>query len=919
VVGDDLAGDGWGTLTLLFTDIQGSTRMLDRLGERYRDLLAQHHRLMREAIDGAGGQEVDTAGDSFFAVFARAGDAVHCAQLAQRALAECDWPGGEEPRVRMGIHTGAPEVRDGGFVGLDVHRAARVMAVACGGQVLLTGEARDALGALVEVRDLGYHRLKDLPAPEHLFQLLAAGLESEFPRLRSLNRSNLPAPASPLIDRQEEVARAMGLLSGPEVRLVTLLGTGGAGKTRLALEVAAEAVSRYGDGAWILPLAPIPDAALMVSELARVLEVKPVAGQPLRETVIAALSERELLLVLDNFEHLLDSAGLVADVLASAPRVDVLSTSREPLRIRGEQRMDVPPLALDHACELFLARALEVRPELSVEDEDRVAVERLCARLDGLPLALELAAARIAVFGPRVLEARLAERLGLPEGPRDLPERQRTLRSTIDWSYRLLEPAEQTRFRALAPFIGGVRIDSAESIWGPDASEGLISLAEKSLLRRREDADGEPRFWMLETVREFAREQAAATETNAGASETHAQYFFALAEDAAPQLVGREQHAWLDRLERDHANLRVALEHLTEHAPAKAVRMAGNLSQFWDIRGYAPEARRRLDHALAAALTDSPGRAQALFWSGRMELQLGRETAEVEPLLMEALSLAREHGEERIAIVATSHLGWIAGASGDSERATARHEQAVAAARTAGDDWALGVALNNYAEAFTRIDCRRARELTEEALRIRRRIGEPRAIAITAGNLAVIALDAGDMDSADSINHEALRASREIDYKAMIASALGTRAIISLLRDDIQAADAQFREAVETAREAHHVLAAATLLSVAGTVAAIRHEPIAAATLWSASERLQSQGLSEETLAAGELRARWQPVTRTAAPDQTTWDAACKTGAELSLDHALDLALRATGSIQTSPSDTGIQPSESATSPKATP
>jgi predicted ATPase/class 3 adenylate cyclase len=893
-----------GMLTLLFTDIQGSTRMLDRLGERYPDLLAEHHRVMREAIAGAGGREVDTAGDSFFAVFARAGDAVLCAQRAQRALAECEWPAGEVVRVRMGIHTGAPEIHGGDFVGLDVHRAARVMAVAYGGQVLVTEETRGALGARVELRDLGYHRLKDLPAPEHLFQLVAPGLESEFPLLRSLNRSNLPTPATGLIDRREEVARAIGLLTGPEVRLVTLLGPGGAGKTRLAIEVAGEAVGHYRDGVWILPLAPIPDPALMVSELARVLEVEPSAGEPLERAVSAALAERELLLVLDNFEHLLDGAGLVADVLASAPRVDVLSTSREPLRIRGEQRMDVPPLPLDDACKLFLARALEVRPELSLEGADRVAIERVCERLDGLPLALELAAARIAVFGPRALEARLAERLALPEGPRDLPERQRTLRATIDWSYRLLEPAEQQLFRALAPFVGGVRIDAAEAIWGTDAADGLISLAEKNLLRRREDADGEPRFWMLETIREFACEQATASQTDDSAAGTHAEYFFALAEKAAPHLVGRQQHSWLDRFERDHANLRSALEHLTAHDPARAVRMAGNLAWFWEIRGYAPEARRRIDEALAAAPTDSPGRARAVFWSGRMALLLG-ETDEAEPLLLEALSLARDQRDERVAIVAMSNLGWAAQASGDPERATAHHQEALTAARTAGDDWALGVALNNYGMSFTRTDVRRARELVEEALNIRCRIGEPRAIALTAANLAELALDTGEIDYANTLSDEALRAAREIDYKVMIAAALGTHAIISLLRDDIHRAGAQLQEAVETAREAHDVEAAALLLSVAGTVAAIQHEPITAAKLWSASQHI-SRGVIEETLAASKLRARWQPEARAAAPDQTTWDAAWKAGAELSLDDALGLAHRATDRVHALRSNTGL-------------
>jgi predicted ATPase/class 3 adenylate cyclase len=887
-----------GTVTLLFSDVEGSTRLLERLGtEPFARVLGLHRRLLREAFARYGGYEFGTEGDAFFVAFARAADAVAAAGAGQRALASAQWPAGVEVQVRMGVHTGRPLPAGSNYVGMDLHRVARIMAAGHGGQVLVsepTWALLDGVG-LGDLSDLGYHRLKDLPAPEHLFQLLVPGLRSEFPRLRSLNRSNLPTPASPLIDRREEVARAVGLLSGPEVRLVTLLGAGGAGKTRLAIEVAAEAVSRYRDGAWMLPLAPIPDAALMVSELARVLEVEPSAGEPLDETVIAALSERELLLVLDNFEHLVDAAGLVADVLASAPRVDVLSTSREPLRIRGERRMDVPPLAIDDACELFLARAREVRPELSLRDGDRDAIERLCARLDGLPLALELAAARGAVLGPRALEARLAERLALPAGPRDLPERQRTLRATIDWSYQLLEPSEQTLFRALAPFVGGVRIDSAESIWGSDAIEGLMSLAEKSLLRRREDADGEPRFWMLETIREFACEQALAGETDDSPAGTHAEYYFALTEEAAPHLIAREQRSWLDRLERDHANLRGALEHLTEHAPAQAVRMAGNLSWFWEIRGYAPEARRRLTDALGAAPTDSPGRALALLFAGRMAMRLG-ETAEAEPRLLEALSVARDEGEESVAINAISHLGWEAEASGDAERATARHQEAVTAARTAGDDWILGVALNNCGSWLVRTNVGRGRELIEEALRIRRRIGEPRAIALTAANLADYVLDAGELEYADTLSEEAVKASHEIEYKVMIASVLATRAIISLLRDDMESAGSQLREGLYVAREAHDLESAPTLLSVAGAVAAIQREPITAAKLWSASERI-SRGVIEEALAATSLRAQWQPHAQAAAADPPAWDAAWKAGAELSLDDALELARRATDTV----------------------
>ncbi len=356
--------------------------------------------------------------------------------------------------------------------------------------------------------------------------------------------------------------------------------------------------------------------------------------------------------------------------------------------------------------------------------------------------------------------------------------------------------------------------------------------------------------------------------------------------------MGRQQRSWLDRLERDYPNLRGALAYLTEHAPAQAVEMAGDLGWLWEIRGYAPEARRRLADALAAAPSDSRGRAQALFTSGRMAYVLGDPT-EAEPLFLEALSRARDDGEERLAISAMSNLGWIAGSRGDLERAAAHGQQAVTAARGAGDDWALGVALNNYALCFWRTDAPRARELLEEALHVRRRIREPRAIALTAANLAELVLNAGELDYADTINEAALQAAREIHYKAIIAYALGTRAVISLVRDDIQSAGAQLQEAIATARDAHEVETAALLLSVAGTVAAMQHAPISAAKLWSASDRL-SRDVIEEALAAIRLRAQWQPQARAAAPDQTIWDAAWTAGAELSLDDALELAHRAT-------------------------
>ena len=756
-----------GTLTLLFTDIEGSTQLLHRLGDRYAGLLAEHHRVMREAIARAGGREVKTAGDSFFAIFPHAEGAVECALHFHLGVRGADWPGGEAPRVRMGIHTGSPEVRDGDFVGMDVHRAARVMAVAHGGQVLVTDETRRAIGTGRELRDLGYHRLKDLPEPEHLFQVLAIGLESEFPELRSLNRSNLPVPANPLVGRRAETEQALALLARPEIHLLTLQGVGGAGKTRLAVEVAGEAVTRYRDGVWIVLLAPIVDPSLMVSEVARVLGVEPVAEAPLETTLVRTLAERELLLVLDNFEHLLDAAEVVAQLLTEAPKLDVLTTSREALRISAEHLMEVPPLPPADAAELFVARAVAVRPDLTVEGEDREVVGRICERLDGLPLALELAAARIALFGPRALEARLANSLALPQGPRDLPARQRTLRATIDWSYGLLDSGERALFARLAVFAGGWTLTSAEAVCGASL-DTVQSLVEKNLVRRVDE-----RFVMLETIREYSLERLEESGESDAQRARHAEHFLAFAEEAAPELEGKEGIAWSRRVEDEHDNLRAALEHFVRFGDAdRELRLIAAIWRFWFDYGYWDESRRALERALAASSGVTPDRVRALQGASWIAQRQG----DVQPALRfaeEALRLSRELDDAWLIGRSLRYLARPVQLGGDSDRATALYEESARLSRAAGDLHSAAAVVNNLAcRLLEGGEYRRATELFDDALAMNRASGNQRSSSVNLLNLGDAQFALGNLQASAAYLAESLTTARALGFREVIVEAL---------------------------------------------------------------------------------------------------------------------------------------------------
>lgn len=656
-----------GTVTFLFTDIEGSTRLLRELGDGYADVLADHRRALREAWQRHEGVEVDTQGDAFFVAFARASEAVAAAGAAQRALA------GGPVRVRMGLHTGEPLRSEEGYVGFDVHRAARIAAAGHGGQVLLSQATADLAG--VDVRDLGLHRLKDLSAPERLFQL---GTD-DFPPLKTLHETNLPVPATPFLGRGREIEQIAELLHRPDVRVVTLTGPGGSGKTRLALQAAAAAADEYDHGVWWVALASLTDPAL----------VETAASQALGSTdsLSATVGDKRLLLVLDNFEHLLDAAGDVAETIGSCPHLAVLVTSREPLHIDGEWEIAVDPLNEQEAIELFLQRAAAVRSVFAADGD----VVEICRRLDCLPLAVELAAARVKALTLPALLQRLEQRLPLlAGGSRSAPERQRTLRATIAWSYELLTSTEQRAFARLGVFAGGCTLEAAEEVCGADV-DTVASLVDKSLLRLTGD-----RYWMLQTIREFARDLLDEGGDGDTVRRRHAEHYLVLGEAAYVERIDSDL-TWSRRLEEEHDNLRVALDLLQESDRIGFLQLAGALGWFWVARSHLAEAARRLEDALASPLDDQRFTARALrslavldSFGGHFAAAIGR--------LGQAIELWRSVGDEAELIATRNELAMVLYRGGDTTQGLETYEQNLELARALGEQWLIDFALSGVCQ-----------------------------------------------------------------------------------------------------------------------------------------------------------------------------------------------------------------------------
>jgi predicted ATPase/class 3 adenylate cyclase len=905
-----------GTVSLLCTDIEASTRLLQALGDRYAEALAEHRRLLRTAFAEHRGCEVDTQGDAFFYAFSRAHDAVAGAVAAQRALAAHRWPEDLALRVRIGIHTGEPTTTGEGYVGIDVHRAARVMSAGHGGQVLLTQSTRDLLPEepfeAVGLRDLGEHRLKDLTQPQRLYQLLIPGLDNDFPALKTLEArpTNLPIQPTALIGREQQVTEAVTLVRREGIRLVTLTGAGGTGKTRLALQVAAELIADFEDGVFFVDLAAITDPHLLIATVGQTLSVREQLGQSLSETLKDYLCDKHLLLVLDNFEQLVGAGPAVSALLAVAPNLKALVTSRAPLHLSGEHEYSVPPLSVPdlgeseppsvlagyEAVQLFLARAQAVKPEFELTSENSPAVAEICARLDGLPLAIELGAARVRILSPQALLGRLSERLALlTGGARDAPVRQRTLRDTIEWSYGLLSTSEQRLFARLSVFLGGGTVEAAEAVCGSaelEVFDAVDSLVEKSLLRQEEGAAGEPRAFMLETIREYAFDRLERSGEGERLRDRHANYFVGLAEEAEPEILGADQGLWLERLEAERDNFRAALGWLLERSDAeRALRLIGSLRRAWVARGYLSETRKWLEAAFEQSPTVPPQvEAKALYALGRVALVQGDYDQAV-LWLEQSARVFRELGEAEGLVFSLADLGFIATAQGRHEDAERLAEQSLAEARAAGSERTIAAALHSLACA--KLDAEEygeARTLFAESLALRRRLGDKRNTANSLCYLGSVALLEGDYDGATALLDESLTLGRELGNLLIVSAALANQSLVALAAGEPGSAAALCNESLALSRELGDKRTTVECLHALAGVAAVNAEPLRAALYSGAAESLHAAIKAPPSPAERMVGERFLPISRATADDQS-FEAAWAEGRQMGYDAAVTFAL----------------------------
>ena len=810
-----------GSVTFLFTDIEGSTGLLDEIGvEAYGELLSRHHRVSRVAWSAHGGVEVGTAGDAFFVAFPTASDALAAAREAQVALSELGL------RVRMGVHTGEVTVNDTGYVGFEVHRAARIAAAAHGGQVVLSS-ATAALVAPDGLHDLGEHRFKDVAEPVAIFQL---GNE-RFPPLRSISNTNLPRPASSFVGRDRELAEVLARIERG-ARLVTLTGPGGSGKTRLALETATTLVPDYTAGVFWVGLAALRAPELVLETVAQTLGAK--------DDLAEHIGERRLLLLVDNLEQVIDAAPALSALLRSCPHLTLLVTSRELLRVEGEVEYPVPPLAQPEAVSLFCERA-----QTDAADE----IAEICSRLDNLPLAVELAAARMTVLSPAQILDRLSERLDVLRGGRDAEPRQQTLRATIEWSYDLLTQREQELFRALSVFAGGCTLPAAEAAADADV-ETMQSLVEKSLVRFSND-----RYWMLETIREYASEMLDAAGDGPRLRQRHAEWFQQLVQDAEQELAGIDQSRWLDLLDAELDNLRAALAWLDSDRLGGVV-MATSLWRFWQARNHLSEGRSWL---VAPADLEEEG---------------GLELA------------VRVH-------VAASRIAWK---QADFAEGLARAEAAYEISSRAADDRLFALAGENLGVVVSFGDATRGHAILVECVRRFRRVSDEVGLASALNNLGYACLVLGKVDEAASAIDESILLSRATGNAYGLAYALHSRGCVEIARERYESARSPLEEALLLFDDLRDLSGVGDSLEGLGHCAGAAGAAHIAVALWAAADELRERvGFDIQAVQNGQpvehgLREAARPHLE-AMLGEADVVSAQREGRALSLEAAIELAI----------------------------
>jgi predicted ATPase/class 3 adenylate cyclase len=901
-----------GTVTFLFSDVEGSTRLLTRLRGRYAAVLGEHQRLLRAAFAEHDGREVHTEGDAFFVAFARASDAIAAAASAQRSLASRRWPEGVDVRVRMGIHTGEAEVRLDDYVGLDVHRAARICAAGHGGQVLISSSTRelvaDELPSDVALRDLGEHRLKDLDRPEHLFQLVVGDLPADFPAVASLSpgsggTTGLPPSPNRTIGREDDVRAIADRLRVDGVRLLTLTGPGGVGKTRLGLEVARAVGAEFAAGARFVSLAAAHRADEVPVAIVQSLAIVPVSGESPDQAVTRFLSAKQLLLVLDNLEHLLAAARFVSELLIACPALSVLATSREALALAGEQRYPVAPLALPvdeddtealarvPAVALFCERARAHDPDFRLGDANAAAVAQISRRVDGLPLAIELAAACCGLLSPGEIAERLDAALGaLGTGPRDAPARQQTLRATIDWSHNLLSDAEKQCFARFAVFAGSATVEAAEAITGAGL-DTLDRLTVKNLLVLRQHAHPPTRLAMLETIRAYASERFAAATDEEAVRERHFRYYLALAQDhgteRALMTAGRRAH--LAVLDADIDNLHAALAYAVRRAGAEpALTMCAALGRYWRVRARYADALEWINAALSIPGADAhPAlRVRALCTKSVALWPLGRG-AEAPATMAEAEATARALADPLILSHALQERAGLEAGRTDLDRADELATEALDLATAAEDDW--GIAMAAYARAIAAPEITELRARVDRAAALLDEVGNVYHLADLLAAAAYAALCMGGDRDAMAYVARATPITRGLDNPFLWMLLRGNFGLAALLTGDADAACQAFREELTLCRELVFLPFASEGLAGLAAVSAIRGDDERAARLVGAAAEHrygQPRDPMDERLDA----TFFEPTRTRHGADE--WDAATREGGALGFEDAIAYALQ---------------------------